>query len=51
MKASLLRFFNKRTFSKLFLAFVILFNLGVPFTAQPALAAGENCVPSSPKFF
>src|SRR5687767_14079683 len=48
MKASLLRFFDKRTFSKLFLAFIILFNLSIPSPVQPALAAGENCVTSSP---
>jgi hypothetical protein len=48
MKASLLHFFSKRTFSKLFLALIVLFNLGIPAQVQPALAAGVNCVASSP---
>ena len=48
MKASMLPFLSKRTFSKLFLAFVVLFNLGIPAQVQTALAAGANCVTSSP---
>ncbi len=50
MTASMRPFFSKRTFSKLFLAFVVLFNLiSIPSPVQPALAAGQNCVTSSPQ--
>ncbi|HJR79382.1 MAG TPA: DNRLRE domain-containing protein [Anaerolineales bacterium] len=48
MKASLLRIFTKRTFSNLFLAIIILFNLSIASPAQQVLAAGENCLASSP---
>ena len=48
MKASRLPFFRKRTFYKLFLAFVVLFNLSIPVPVHTALAAGENCVASAP---
>src|SRR5688572_26643997 len=48
MKASMLPFLSKRAFSKLFLAFIILFNLSIPTPGHTALAAGENCVASSP---
>jgi chitodextrinase len=48
MKASLQRIFQKRTFSNLFLVFIVLFNLGIASPVQTALAAGENCVTSSP---
>ncbi|HEY9525574.1 MAG TPA: hypothetical protein VIR02_00750, partial [Anaerolineales bacterium] len=48
MEASKLHFFSRRTFSKLFLAIIVLVNLCLPSTVQPALAAGVNCVTSSP---
>jgi chitodextrinase len=48
MESSKLPLFGKRTFSKLFLAFIVLFNLIIPAPGQSALAAGANCVTSSP---
>lgn len=48
MKASLLHFFTRRTFFNLFLSFVVLFNLGIVSPPQSALAAGVNCIASSP---